>query len=426
MLSFYRCVFGEPRDSLFKRRNANFSSATPSDAAQVFQNGLVEYYMSPMIYADYNATAPLRPEARDAMLSAFDVGANASSVHTPGRAARKLVEAARSQIAAALGARSQDLIFTSGGTEAAALALHGAVAQLEGKCTLLVSAIEHEAVARNAGTAGVSIETAYVTPDGVLDLAALRTTLSGWDHESKGTPILALMFANNETGVLQPVAEAANLLRESDGLLFCDAVQGLGKCPLNVGLLGVDYLSLSAHKIGGPQGIGALWLRSGAPLKPVLRGGGQERSLRAGTENVAGIAGFGAAAEASVRDVGQVQSFARYRNEMEDRLVAEAGVTVFGRNVERLPQTSNFAVPNFRAETQVMAMDLGGVAISSGSACSSGKVARSLVLSAMGVAPELAESAIRLSFGWNTKLEEFDSVADAWLVAAKRAQASLV
>ena len=376
-----------------------------------------------MIYADYNATAPLRPEAREAMLSALEVGANASSVHGPGRAARKLVENARSGIAAALGARPQDIIFTSGGTEAAALALHGAVAQLEGQCTLLVSAIEHEAVSRNAGTAGAQIETVYVTSRGVLDLDALKERLQDWDHTSKGTPILALMFANNETGVMQPVDDASKLVREAGGLVFCDAVQGLGKSPLNVGLLGVDYLSLSAHKVGGPQGVGALWLRSGAPLKSIVRGGGQERSLRAGTENVAGIAGFGAAVEAALQDMGRLQSLAQHRDAMENRLVEQGGVTVFGRGVARLPQTSNFALPNFRAETQVMALDLAGVAISSGAACSSGKVARSVVLSAMDVAPELSECAVRVSFGWNTAPEDFDAVADAWLAAARRAQA---
>ena len=378
-----------------------------------------------MIYADYNATAPLRPEAREAMLEAFDVGANASSVHAPGRSARKHVERARSSIASAIGARSQDLIFTSGGTEAAALALHGAAAQLEGKCTLLVSAVEHEAVSRNAGTAGVPVETVYVTSSGQIDIDALKSRLSTWDADRDGIPLLALMFANNETGVLQPVREAAAMIRDAGGLTFCDAVQGLGKCHLNVGLLGVDYLSLSAHKIGGPQGVGALWLRSGAPLKPVLRGGGQERSLRAGTENVAGIAGFGAATQAAIRDLGTMGELAPLRDAMEAKLKSELSVTVFGETVERLPQTSNFAIPGFRAETQVMAMDLGGVAISSGSACSSGKVARSLVLSAMQVPNELAESAIRVSFGWNTQPGDFDEVATAWLKAARRAMNSM-
>lgn len=374
-----------------------------------------------MIYADYNATAPLRLEARDAMLAALDIGANPSSVHGPGRAARKLLETARNQVSVAIGARAQDVIFTSGGTEASALALNGIAAKLEGKCTLLVSAIEHEAVMKNAGYAGVSTETAYVTADGVLDLNWLKDRLSRWEEGQDGTPVLALMLANNETGVIQPVAEAAALVREAGGLTHCDAVQGLGKVMVNVNLLGVDYLALSAHKVGGPQGVGALWVRSGAPLKPVLFGGGQERSLRSGTENLGGIAGFGAAAEAGVRDISILQALAPLRDAMETQLVEELDVKVFGRGVERLPQTSNFAIPGFRAETQVMAMDLAGVAVSSGSACSSGKVKRSLVLSAMGVAAELSESAIRVSFGWNSRPEDFDAVAEAWMGVAKRA-----
>lgn len=374
-----------------------------------------------MIYADYNATAPVRPEAKAAMMAALEVGANPSSVHGPGRAARKLLETARTQISVAIGARAQDIVFTSGGTEANALALNGVVAQLEGKCTLLVSAIEHEAVIKNAGYAGVPMETAYVTADGVLDLNWLRDRLERWDQAQEGTPILALMMANNETGVIQPVSEAATMLREAGGLTHCDAVQGLGKTMVNVNLLGVDYLALSAHKVGGPQGVGALWVRSGAPLKPVLFGGGQERSLRSGTENLSGIAGFGAAAEAAIRDMAKLQTLALLRDKMEARLVAEAGVTVFGTGAGRLPQTSNFAVPGFRAETQVMAMDLAGVAVSSGSACSSGKVKRSLVLGAMGVPDDLSDSAIRVSFGWDSKPEDFDNVADAWIEAMRRA-----
>lgn len=373
-----------------------------------------------MIYADYNATAPLRPEARAAMIAAFDIGANPSSVHGPGRAARKIVETARGQVAFAIGARAQDVVFTSGGTEANALALHGVVSQLEQKCTLLISAIEHEAVVKNAGYAGVGVETAYVTSRGALDLDWLHGRMARWDHARDGQPILAIMLANNETGVIQPVAEAAEIVRAAGGLIHCDAVQGLGKIMVNVGLLGVDYLALSAHKVGGPQGIGALWVRSGAPLKPVLFGGGQERSLRSGTENLSGISGFGAAAEAGVRDMGKLQSLAAVRDAMEARLESEAGVTVFGKGAKRLAQTSNFAIAGFRAETQVMAMDLGGVAVSSGSACSSGKVKRSLVLAAMGVDDALAESAVRLSFGWGSTAEDFERVGDAWLEAARR------
>ena len=376
-----------------------------------------------MIYADYNATAPLRPEAKAAMLAALEVGANPSSVHGPGRAARKLLEKARSQVSLAIGARAQDVVFTSGGTEANALALNGVVAQLDGKCTLLVSAIEHEAVMKNAGYTGVAMETAYVTADGVLDLSWLKERLSRWDTEQDGTPILALMMANNETGVIQPVAEAAAMVREAGGLTHCDAVQGLGKVLVNVNLLGVDYLALSAHKVGGPQGAGALWVRSGAPLKPVLFGGGQERSLRSGTENLSGIAGFGAAAEAAVRDMPKLQALAPHRDAMEAGIAEHANITVFGDGVERLPQTSNFAIAGFRAETQVMAMDLAGVAVSSGSACSSGKVKRSLVLAAMGVDDELSHSAVRVSFGWDTQPEDFEAVAAAWLQAAQRARA---
>ncbi len=372
------------------------------------------------VYADYNATAPLRPEAREAMLASLDVGANPSSVHGPGRAARQILEAARGQVALAIGARAQDVIFTSGGTEANALALTGAVAQLEKKCTLLVSAIEHEAVSKNAGYAGVPVETAYVTPQGTLDLDWLRGRLAEWDHARDGVPVLAVMLANNETGVIQPVAEAASMLRETGGLTHCDAVQGLTKTMVNVGMLGVDYLALSAHKVGGPQGVGALWVRSGAPLKPVLFGGGQERSLRSGTENLSGIAGFGAAVEAGIRDMPKLQALAHARDAMEARLKLAAGVTVFGEGAERLPQTSNFAIGGFRAETQVMAMDLSGVAVSSGSACSSGKVKRSLVLGAMGVDDTLAESAIRTSYGWNSVLEDFDRTAEVWLEAARR------
>ena len=373
-----------------------------------------------MIYADYNATAPVRPEAKAAMMAALDLGANPSSVHGPGRAARKLLEQARSQVSLAVGARAQDIIFTSGGTEANALALHGIVSQLDAKCTLLVSAIEHEAVTKNAGYAGVPVETAYVTADGVLDLDWLRGRLGTWDTARDGMPILALMLANNETGVIQPVSEAAALVRDAGGLTHCDAVQGLGKIMVNVNLLGVDYLALSAHKVGGPQGVGALWVRSGAPLKPVLFGGGQERSLRSGTENLSGIAGFGAATEAAIRDLPKLQALATHRDAMEAKLIAEADITVFGKTAERLAQTSNFAIPGFRAETQVMAMDLGGIAASSGSACSSGKVKRSLVLGAMGASDDLAESAIRVSFGWESQPSDFEATADAWLLAARR------
>ena len=374
-----------------------------------------------MIYADYNATAPMRPEARDAVLAALALGAaNPSSVHQSGRAARAVVEKARGQIGAAIGSRAADILFTSGGTESLALAIQGAVLALDGKATLIVSAIEHEAASKAAAYAGVPVETAYVGADGRVDLADLGARLAAWDRDLKGTPILVLMLANNETGILQPVAEAAALVRGASGLTVCDAVQAFGKVQVNAALLGADYIALSAHKIGGPQGVGALWHRAGAPLKALQYGGGQERGLRSGTENVAGIAGFGAAAEAAVRDLPKYAALAKPRDAMEARLKAEGGVTVIGEGSPRLAGTSNFARPNFRAETQVMALDLAGVCVSAGSACSSGKVKRSLVLLAMGADDALAESAIRTSFGWDTKPEDFERVADAWLEAARR------
>ncbi|MEO0465226.1 MAG: cysteine desulfurase family protein [Pseudomonadota bacterium] len=371
-----------------------------------------------MIYADYNATAPLRPEAKDAMLAAMAFGANPSSVHGAGRAARKVVEHARAQVGSAIGAAAEQVIFTSGGTEANALGLLGAVADT-GKATLLVSAVEHEAVVQNAGRAGAHVETAYVDSDGRLDLDWLSRRMSDWDQTS-GTPILAVMLANNETGVIQPVSEAASIMREAGGLTHCDGVQGLGKIPVNVALLGVDYLALSAHKVGGPQGVGALWYRPGAPLKPVMFGGGQERSLRSGTENLTGISGFGAACDAAIRDVTQYQALHELRDSMEARLIDEAGVQVMGQGAPRLAGTSCFARAGFRSETQVMAMDLAGVAVSAGAACSSGKVKRSVVLAAMGHDDRLAECAIRTSFGWNTQPGDFNAVADAWLTAARR------
>ncbi len=355
------------------------------------------------------------------MVRAFDLGpANPSSVHRAGRAARAMVEAARAQVGSAIGSRPDDITFTSGGTEAVALAIRGAVDGIGGAATLIVSAIEHEAASRAAGAAGVPVQAAPVTACGQVDLDELRALMAGWDSATRGTPILVLMLANNETGVIQPVAEASALVRTAGGLVICDGVQALGKIPLNVALLGADYLALSAHKIGGPQGVGALWHRPGAPLSPLQLGGGQERGLRSGTENVAGIAGFGAATEAAIRDLPRYAGLAGLRDAMEARLKSEAGVLVIGEGSNRLAGTSNFARPGFRAETQVMAMDLAGVCVSAGSACSSGKVRRSLVLLAMGLDDAVAESAIRVSFGWASDAGDFEKVADTWLAAARR------
>ena len=372
-----------------------------------------------MIYADHNATTPMRPEARAAMLRASEIGANPSSVHEAGRKARQVLEAARRQVAGAIGAAAQDVVFTSGGTEASALALQGAARKLGDSATLLLTKLEHSAVRDNAASSGLPVKTIPVLEDGTLDLNALSAEVAALSAQNR-VPFLALMLANNETGVIQPVAEAAAIVREAGGVTHCDAVQGFGKIQVNVSLLGVDYLALSAHKCGGPAGVGALWVRSGAPLMPLMLGGGQERSLRSGTENLLGIAAFGAAAETSIAALDEMTTLALHRDAMEARLKAEAGVTVFGEGAPRLPNTSCFALAGFPSETQVMAMDLEGVCISAGSACSSGKVKVSGVLSAMGVSDALASCAIRTSFGWNSTPEDFEATADAWLKVTKR------
>lgn len=352
------------------------------------------------------------------MLAALDIGANPSSVHGAGRKARQCLENARRQVAGAIGGIAQDLVFTSGGTEANALALLGLARKLDGRATLLMSGVEHSAVKDNADLTGIPLREVPVRGMGMIDLDGLKTILSELT-EADGMPVLALMLANNETGVIQPVAEAAAMMREAGGLTHCDAVQALGKIQVNVNLLGVDYLALSAHKCGGPTGVGALWMRQGAPLVPPMRGGGQERSLRSGTENLPGIAAFGAAAEVAVSDMANMQALALLRDAMEKQVKA-AGAHVFGEKAARLPNTSCFALEGLASETQVMAMDLEGVCISAGSACSSGKVKTSGVLTAMGAEEALAGSAIRVSFGWNTENDEPQQVGKTWLKVANR------
>ncbi|MBB36999.1 MAG: aminotransferase [Hirschia sp.] len=370
---------------------------------------------SSTVYADYNATAPLRKEAREAMLVAMEIGANASSVHGAGRKAKAVIERGRDQVAMAIGACRDDLFFTSGGTEANFSVLKGACAA-DPSLRLIVSAIEHDAVLAQFPDA----ERAPVTADGVIDLDWLRHRMAEWISED-GRPFLSLMFANNETGVIQPVADAARLVHDAGGLIHSDAVQGLGKVQLSVVDLEVDYLTLSAHKIGGPQGVGAVFLAAGAPYICQITGGGQEMGRRAGTENVAGIAGFGAACDAAVSDLDGFAKLAQLREKLENRLKTEGGVTIIGERVARIANTTCLAKSGFRSETQVMAMDLAGVAVSSGSACSSGKVRRSHVLSAMNISPELADGALRISFGWQSTPDDHERVADAWLAAAMRA-----
>ena len=355
------------------------------------------------VYLDHNATSPLRPEAFDAMAEALRAGGNASSVHRVGRAARTRIEAARRQVAELVGALPAEVVFTSGGTEANNLALSGARRR-----RMLVSAVEHDSVLK----AATSMELVPVDGNGVVDLAALDLML----RKSREPALVSVMFANNETGVVQPIAEVVRLAAKAGALVHCDAVQGAGKLPLDLHGLGVDYLSLSAHKLGGPTGVGALVVRSGAPLVADRLGGGQELNRRAGSENVAGIAGFGAAAavaHTSLKVAGL--NVSELRDRMERALLAIAPTaSVFGGEVARLPNTSCISMPGVKADTQVMALDLAGVCVSAGAACSSGKVTRSPVLLAMAVEAAVADTALRISLGWNSQAGDIERLIDGW------------
>jgi cysteine desulfurase len=358
------------------------------------------------VYLDYNATAPVRPEAAAAVARAFATGGNPSSVHATGRAARAIVEDARNAVAALIGGPASTVIFTSGGTEANALAIESAVAT--GSKRLIVSAIEHDSVMESAKASGAQVEFLPVNGRGVADLGWLAERLARWDA-ADGRPFVALMHANNETGVIQPVREASEIVRATDGWLHVDAIQAAGKIMTDSRALGADTLVVSAHKLGGPQGVGALTFGPRATMVRRQHGGGQERGRRAGTENVAGIAGFGAAALAAMKDR-QIQ--AEWRDATAERMKA-AGAVVIGEDAPRLANTLCVATADWGSELQVMAMDLAGIMISAGSACSSGKVKASHVLTAMGLG-ELAGCAIRISGGWATTQEDWAACAQAW------------
>jgi len=379
--------------------------------------------MSPgiRIYADYNATAPLRPEAKAAMLLAMESVGNPSSVHAEGRKARALVEGAREIVAAAIGACRDDIAFTSGGTEAVQAPLRGVLRTVE-PAQLVVSAVEHDAV-----NALAELREAWPTQaNGVVDLDWLEGAVKKLTADG-AMPLVSLMLVNNETGVIQPVGEAAQIVHAAGGLIHCDAIQALGKIPVSIIDLDVDYLSLSAHKVGGPQGVGAFYVKPGAPFRAVLTGGGQEFGRRAGTENVAGIAGFGAAIEAALGGMERYEGLRTARDTMEAVLKAVVpGLQVHGQVAPRVAGVSCFGVEDLPSETQVMGLDLAGFAVSAGSACSSGKVKPSRVLTAMGLNDTAARSAIRASFGWNSKAEDFDALARAWLKMAARARPQLV
>jgi cysteine desulfurase len=373
--------------------------------------------MSERIYLDWNASAPLRAEARHAVLSALDATGNPSSVHAEGRVGRRLIEMAREQVAALVGAEPRNVVFTSGGTEANMLALAPATEAGGPVCDrLLVSAIEHPSVLAGGRFQAAAIERLPVTGNGRIDLAALERHLAALGGRRA---LFSLMLANNETGVVQPVPEAARLAHEAGALVHIDAIQGAGRIPCDINALGADLLTLSGHKIGAPKGVGALVRRHAAVpvIEPLIKGGGQERGLRAGTENVAGIAGFGAAAAAALSGLEADRSrMIALRDRLEGALkAASPDIVIFGAEAERLPNTTLFAVPGMKAETAVIAFDLEGVAVSSGAACSSGKVQPSHVLAAMGVPPQMARGAVRVSLGPTTTESEIERFIDAWI-----------
>jgi cysteine desulfurase len=377
-------------------------------------------------YLDFNATAPLRPQARAAAIASLDCAGNASSVHREGREARALVEAARRQIAAVAGVPAAGVVFTSGGTEAANLALTPSLRIGRDRRDfdlLLIAAAEHACVLQGHRFASEQVFMVPLEPSGRIDGPALDEALA---QNPGKRPLLALQAANNETGVIQQVAEAAAKVRAAGGATVCDAVQALGRIPSEITISGAEVLLLSAHKLGGPKGVGALaFAAENDHIGDVLiRGGGQERGQRAGTENVAAIAGFGAAAEAAASGLApEAEHTRRLRERLETAVLQIApDAVIFGAEVERLPNTTCFAVPGTSTETLVMALDLDGVAVSSGSACSSGKAGKSHVLAAMGVDPALARSAIRVSFGWSSSEADVEHFASAFAKAIERVQ----
>ena len=357
--------------------------------------------MNDPVYLDHNATTTIRPAAIEAVCSALALTGNASSVHRHGRLAGRLIEDARDEVAALVGANPNDVLFTGCGTESNNLALLGV------KCeNQFVSAIEHPSVLAASGTA----QSIPVDADGIIDLQALERLLDA----VSGRSLVSVMLANNETGVIQPVSEVVRIAKKRDALVHCDAIQGAGKLDVDMTALGVDLMSLSAHKIGGPQGVGALIVKAGVDIEPLIRGGGQERRKRAGTENVAGIAGFGAAARDALKGLDRMASLCVWRDQLIAGVRNWASVQVFGEAAARLPNTVCITMPGVAAETQLMAFDLAGISVSSGSACSSGKVEASHVLAAMGVSDEDALTAVRVSFGWNSAPGDVDKFIDAW------------
>jgi cysteine desulfurase len=366
-------------------------------------------------YLDYNASAPLRAEARAAFVAALDVSGNPSSVHAEGRAVRSIVERAREQLARLVNASPSEIVFTSGATEANNCVMAG------GWDVICVSAIEHDSVLAPARSSGARLASLPVAPSGVVDVDAAAALL-GRARQRSERVLVSLMAASNETGVVQPAAEVAALAREVGATMHVDAVQAPGRMAIDFKALGVDALVLSAHKMGGPRGVGALVVRDGATLPAFVAGGGQERRRRGGTENVAGIAGFGAAAEAVLSDASAAERMHKLRVKLEEGVVrATPKAVIIGGEAQRIANTSCIALPGARAETLVIKLDLEGIAVSAGAACSSGKVGTSHVLEAMGLAPEIARAAIRVSIGPQTSENDIAAFLAAWEKVAKPA-----
>lgn len=361
-----------------------------------------------MAYLDHNATTPLRPGVAAAIAAVLGETGNPSSVHRAGRAARRRVEIARERVAGLVGACAEDVVFTSGGTEANALALRGC-----GRRRLLVSAVEHDSVLK----AAPGVELIPVDGEGRVAADVLVELL-----RRDATPaVVSVMLANNETGVIQAVADLAEAAHSVGALVHCDASQAAGKKRVSVSDLGVDLLTVSAHKLGGPMGAGALIAAGDCELVPFLQGGGQERGRRAGTENVPALVGFGLAAELAGSELEGFARLTEWRDGLESRCRSLVpGSRVFGGGAERLANTSCLSLPGVGSEVQVMALDLAGVAVSAGSACSSGKVRPSHVLRAMGVPEDVAACAIRVSLGWNSTVEDVDAFVGAWSALAAR------
>jgi cysteine desulfurase len=369
------------------------------------------------VYLDYNASAPMRPQSRQAVIDGLEAG-NPSSVHYEGRQARAKMDTARREIAALCKAGPEGVIFTSGGTEACNLALQVRAAPAGRVERVMISAIEHIAVTKAAHASGLPVELLPVTPNGVVDLEGLDAAL-----EDARPALVCVMVANNETGVIQPIQAIAARVHAHGSLLFCDAVQAAGKMALDMESLGCDALSLSGHKLGGPMGTGALLVRSGLVTPSHMVGGGQELGRRAGSENILGILGFAAAAKASLESLAQFESIAIWRDAMEASLKQQFNdIVVIGEGQPRLANTSCFALSGLRSETLVMGLDLAGVSVSAGSACSSGKVSRSHVLDAMGVSDDIANSVLRVSFGWASQADDVAKLIESWVPLARKAR----